>query len=217
MDDVEAIGLLQDPVRRRLYEAVVAHGGEVTRAEVASATDVARNLVGFHLDKLVGAGLLEVDERRVNGRTGPGAGRPAKVYRRTSVERTLSLPARDYRLAAEVLADAAEEVRLDEALEAAARRRGLALRVDGEAGSVEQLRALGYEPYDDGDGVTRLANCPFHAVAEAHPGLVCGMNLALLEGMLGDVPGVDVVLDARPDIGCCVALVPKGRSKNNHD
>ncbi len=214
MDDVEAIGLLQDPVRRRCYDAVVGAGREVTRSEVAEAADVARNLVAFHLDKLVDAGLLEVDERRVNGRSGPGAGRPAKVYRRAVAERALSLPPRDYRLAAEVLAEAAETVRLDEALEAAARRRGVAIRAESGPDPIERLRALGYEPYDD-DGVIRLANCPFHVIAEAHPGLVCGMNLALLEGALGESSGLEVVLDARPDVGCCVALVPNDVSKTN--
>lgn len=51
----------------------------MSRAEAADAVGVARTLAAFHLGKLVDAGLLEVAHRRLTGRSGPGAGRPAKV------------------------------------------------------------------------------------------------------------------------------------------
>lgn len=124
MEDIDAIALLQDPVRRRLYEFVAAQGREVGRGEAAEAAGVARTLAAFHLDKLVDAGLLEAGSRRLTGRSGPGAGRPAKVYRRSSAERDVSLPARDYRTAAGLLAEAAETAGLDMELQDAARRRG---------------------------------------------------------------------------------------------
>jgi len=38
-------------------------------------------LAAFHLDKLLEQGLLDVEFRRISGRAGPGAGRPAKLYR----------------------------------------------------------------------------------------------------------------------------------------
>ncbi|MEU2234917.1 helix-turn-helix transcriptional regulator [Streptomyces vietnamensis] len=217
MEDIDAIAVLQDPVRRRLYEYVVAQGREVGRNEAAEAAGVARTLAAHHLDKLTGAGLLESGSRRLSGRSGPGAGRPAKVYRRARGERSVSLPARDYRTAAELLAEAAEEAGLDAGLCAAARRRGEALR--GPAGpcggleeAVEALAARGYEPYPE-DGAVRMRNCPFHAVAESFPPLVCGMNLALLEGLLGEGGPVRARMDARPG-ECCVVVEA---SKNNGD
>ncbi|MFS2294468.1 MAG: transcriptional regulator, partial [Actinomadura sp.] len=97
MDDIDAIALLKDPVRLRLYEFVVAQGREVGRNEAAEAAGVTRTLAAFHLDKLVDGGLLEAGSRRLTGRSGPGAGRPAKVYRRAAGERGVSVPARDYR------------------------------------------------------------------------------------------------------------------------
>lgn len=238
MEDIEAIAALQDPVRRRLYEYVVAQGREVGRNEAAEAAGVARTLAAHHLDRLTEAGLLESGSRRLTGRSGPGAGRPAKVYRRAPGERSVSLPARDYRTAAELLAEAAELAGLDAGLCAAARRRGEALReAAGPCGSLEEamelLAARGYEPHlEAAEGaadasaevaegmadapvgataVVRMRNCPFHAVAERFPPLVCGMNLALLEGLLGESDVVRARMDARPG-ECCVVIEP---SKNN--
>ncbi|MGW6061862.1 helix-turn-helix transcriptional regulator [Streptomyces sp. NPDC055189] len=248
MEDIDAIAVLQDPVRRRLYEYVAARGREVGRNEAAEAAGVARNLAAHHLDKLVDAGLLESGSRRLTGRSGPGAGRPAKVYTRARTERSVSLPARDYRTVAELLAEAAEEAGLDAGLFAAARRRGETLRgaeapCGGLDEALEMLAARGYEPHlegaaegvggvrpteDDDAGtdagaaaavratgtaapVVRMRNCPFHAVSERFPPLVCGMNLALLEGLIGADGPVRARMDARPG-ECCVVLEA---SKNN--
>ncbi|MFD7609081.1 helix-turn-helix transcriptional regulator [Streptomyces mirabilis] len=226
MEDIEAIAALQDPVRRRLYEYVAAQGREVGRNEAAEAAGVARTLAAHHLDRLAEAGLLESGSRRLTGRSGPGAGRPAKVYTRARAERSVSLPARDYRTAAELLAEAAEQAGLDAELRAAARRRGEALRgsaapCGGLEQAVEMLAARGYEPHLEGvEGATgaaarvvRMRNCPFHAVAERFPPLVCGMNLALLEGLLGTDGPVRARMDARPG-DCCVVVE---NSKNNGD
>ncbi|MFB7676607.1 helix-turn-helix transcriptional regulator [Kitasatospora purpeofusca] len=231
MEDIDAIAVLQDPVRRRLYEYVVAQGREVGRNEAAEGAGVARTLAAHHLDRLTEAGLLESGSRRLTGRSGPGAGRPAKVYTRARAEHAVSLPARDYRTAAELLAGAAESAGLDLALQEAARRRGEALRGAGAPcgdldRAMELLAARGYEPYpvrddgagaDDGDGgaatAVRMRNCPFHAVAEQFPPLVCGMNLALLEGLLGTDGPVRARMDARPG-ECCVVVEA---SKNNDD
>ncbi|MET9725108.1 helix-turn-helix transcriptional regulator [Streptomyces zaomyceticus] len=245
MEHIEAIAMLQDPVRRRLYEYVAAQGREVGRNEAAEATGVARTLAAHHLDRLTEAGLLESGSRRLTGRSGPGAGRPAKVYTRTKAERSVSLPARDYRTAAELLAEAAEQAGLDAGLCAAARRRGESLRGSAApCGDLEEamkvLAARGYEPHledigdpEDADAdtdtdtdahsaadsagaaarVVRMRNCPFHAVAERFPPLVCGMNLALLEGLLGADGPVRARMDARPG-ECCVVVED---SKNNDD
>ncbi len=247
MKDIDAIAALQDPVRRRLYEYVAAQGREVGRNEAAEAAGVARTLAAHHLDRLTEAGLLESGSRRLTGRSGPGAGRPAKVYTRARAERSVSLPARDYRTAAELLAEAAEQAGLDAGLFAAARRRGEALRDSaapcaGLEEAMEVLAARGYEPHleavediedsedsedsedvqacEGADGaagaaahVVRMRNCPFHAVAERFPPLVCGMNLALLEGLLGADGPVRARMDARPG-ECCVVIEA---SKNNDD
>src|SRR5260221_9275138 len=101
--DLDAIGLLQDPARRSLYAYVVAQGREVSRNEAAEAVGLQRTLAAFHLDRLATAGLLDVAYRRLSNRSGPGAGRPAKVYRRSSAEHAVVLPPRDYASAASIL------------------------------------------------------------------------------------------------------------------
>ena len=209
MEDIDAIGVLQDPVRRRLYRFVAGRPESVSRNAAAEAVGIQRTLAAHHLDKLVEAGLLATESRRLTGRSGPGAGRPAKLYRRAEGEHQVSLPSRDYRTAADLLAQVAEEARLDTEVQAAARRRGTALRgderpVEDLSAAADRLATRGYEPFED-DGVLRLRNCPFHAVAEAFPPLVCGMNLALLEGLLGDSTALDVRMDARTGL-CCVAI-----------
>src|SRR2546427_367435 len=97
------IAVLGDPVRRRLYLYVVDQPGEVSREAAARAVGITRPAAAFHLEKLVEEGLLEAGYRRLSGRRGPGAGRPARVYRRAAREVHIDLPSRDYELVARVL------------------------------------------------------------------------------------------------------------------
>ena len=98
--------MLGEPVRRALFEHVAGRDEPVDRDDAAAATGIGRPLSAFHLDRLVAAGLLEVEYRRRSGRSGPGAGRPAKFYRRTrGLDVELSVPARQYRMAAEIFAE----------------------------------------------------------------------------------------------------------------
>ena len=52
-----------------------------TAAEAADTLGVHRNVARSRLDRLAEAGFLAVAGARPSGRSGPGAGRPAKVYR----------------------------------------------------------------------------------------------------------------------------------------
>ncbi len=210
MSDIEAIAALNDPVRRRLYDYVASQDRHVSRNEAAEAAQVQRTLAAFHLDRLVEAGLLETARRRLTGKTGPGAGRPAKLYRRVSAERAVSLPPRAYDLAAAVLAEAVERAGADTHLHATARERGVVIgRAAAGESLTEVLQRQGYQPYEDGPTL-RLRNCPFHRLAQAYPPLACGMNLALCEGIVEGL-GIgdrEVRLDPRPG-ECCVAVISK--------
>ncbi|OUC90912.1 helix-turn-helix transcriptional regulator [Streptosporangium minutum] len=204
-DDLGTVAALQDPVRRAVYDYVASQGHEVGRNEAAEAVGVQRTLAAFHLDKLVEVGLLESGFKRLTDRSGPGSGRPAKVYRRAPGEWQVNVPARDYRTMARALAEAVDLLGGDEQAERAARRAGAGLAAPGEDLG-EVLRRRGYEPYEE-DGRLRLRNCPFHLLAEEHPLLVCSMNLALCQGMLEGLgeEGATARLDPRPG-ECCVAF-----------
>jgi predicted ArsR family transcriptional regulator len=220
---LDAVAVLAEPVRRRLYELVVAVGEPVGRDDAAEAVGISRSLAAFHLDRLVEAGMLTVTYRRLSGRTGPGAGRPNKLYGRSDREIQVSLPARRYELAASVFATALLGETAEGtagAVEAAASDVGRALGTEarrrvGRRRSRAALRAAaaavlaeaGFEPATDGDGVLVLRNCPFDALARAHRDLVCGMNLSLMAGVIQGLrmTGIEAALDPKPG-SCCVVL-----------
>lgn len=216
--DVASIAALSEPVRRDLYCYVVAQDGPVSREKAAAGTGVAHHVAKFHLDRLVAEGLLEVEYSRPAGRGGPGAGRPAKLYRRAAGDIAVSLPSRRYELAGQVLAEAVtiagrDALTIGEALQSAARAAGRRIGRDGlrdEATPPEVVSEIlarhGYEPRTV-DGETLLANCPFHSLAADYTALVCGMNLHLIDGVLEAVgaPGLCARLD--PGSGrCCVTI-----------
>lgn len=206
---------LDDPTRRRLYDYVAGQRGAVTRDQAAAALDLDRSTVAYHLDKLVEGGLLAASFARPDGKGGPGAGRPAKHYERSDLEFAVSLPPRDYQLAAELLARAAETdasgaVRqaLDRAAAALGRELAEARADDAGDDLLAQLASQGFEPYDDG-GVVRLSNCPFHRLAQQHTELICGMNLAMLQAVTEATDGgYEARLDPAPG-RCCVAFTPR--------
>ncbi|MEC3918178.1 helix-turn-helix transcriptional regulator [Nocardia sp. CDC160] len=197
---IEAVALLQDPIRRRLYDYVAAADHDVSRDEAAEAVEIKRQLAAFHLDKLTEAGLLDAVFRRPEGRTGPGSGRPAKFYRRADAEFAVTLPARDYRTVATVLAEVIEHEGFEDAIERVAATHGPHL--EGRD-LFDVLAERGYEPYRDGE-VIRLRNCPFHRLALDFPPLVCGMNLALLAGPAAEA-GWTARMDPAPG-RCCISF-----------
>ncbi len=224
MGEISVIAVLADPVRRRLYDYVAEQPHGISRSEAAQAVGIQRTLAAFHLDRLAEAGLVDVTFRRPAGRSGPGAGRPAKLYQRAAAEYQVSMPPRDYRGAAELLADVVDMTGAEPQLQRTARSRGAAAgravrRQAPEAPEAElvtgALSAQGYQPYRDGADI-RLRNCPFHVLASRHPPLICGMNLALVEGLLAgaSVTALAAVLDPRP-LDCCVVLRGPADSKTN--
>ncbi len=228
-NDLAALSELDDPVRRRLYEYVASHDRAVGRDEAASAARIGRTLAAYHLDKLAERELLTVSYERLGKRRGQGGGRPAKLYSRAPRELTVSVPPRDYLLAGRLLVAAAERDATGstrEALAEAARALGVeagtAARKKGRARSiparrravVAALHERGYEPYEDDDGAIRLRNCPFHELAQQNRGVVCTMNLSLLEGLLAGLDTNDLSPSLEIEPGrCCVALRPRAQRK----
>lgn len=216
-DAIAAIGVLADPVRRRLYEYVATSTSPVGREEAAQAAGVPVHSARFHLDRLVSQGLLAADFQRLSGRSGPGAGRPAKVYRRAAGELSVSVPERGYDLVGRVFAAAVERslagAQLADSLAEEARAAG---RGDGAGAAIREgdelervatvLGERGYEPKRTDDELI-LHNCPFDALARAHTALVCGVNHDYVNGVLEGL-GCECArahLDPAKD-RCCVRI-----------
>lgn len=203
--DLEAVASLVEPIRRALYDYVARSSEPVSRDDAVEAVDVSRQVAAYHLDRLADDGLLEVEFRRLTGRKGPGAGRPSKLYKLSDQDHEVSIPPRRYELAARILLDAASEGHVDtEALIGVARRTGAEI---GQIGLKAALEGTGYEPVTE-DGETRFRNCPFHALKDRDQETTCGLNLALVSGMVeGSGSESDAVL--APEEGyCCVRLSP---------
>jgi predicted ArsR family transcriptional regulator len=239
-DHISAIAALGEPTRRRLYDHVARHAEPLGRDDAAAALDLPRTTAAFHLDRLVEEGLLDVVYERRSGRTGPGAGRPAKLYRRPSREVAVSLPERRYDLAGQLLAATVAEASHSaeppqNILDRRAHQLGLELgrQLNQQLGDepvadktsnagaddgidaeftvqriIEILENCGYEPHEELGGVT-LVNCPFHALAQEHTDLVCGMNLRLVTGLLAGVGSTRLAAHLSPGAQrCCVRLEP---------
>jgi predicted ArsR family transcriptional regulator len=221
---LQGLAALAEPARRALYDYVVSRPDAVGRDEAAEAVGVTRAVAAFHLDRLAALGLLETERRRLTGRTGPGAGRPAKLYRRAAGELTVTVPPRRYDLAAELLALAVDRATTSgtavaEHLAAVAREHGSRLgqvvrerlrprssRRAVVAALEQTLDECGYEPRVVQDEVL-LHNCPFDSLADRHRSLVCGMNLDMLCGLADEVPGERVTARLEPAAdACCVRL-----------
>jgi predicted ArsR family transcriptional regulator len=228
--DAEALGALEDDLRRKLYVFVRGEGRPVSRDEAATATGISRKLAAFHLDKLVDRGLLAHSYARPPGRGGRGAGRTAKYYEPSDRQIEVTIPERRYDLLGSVFLRALRSQEPGETGEDAARRAaeetGLEIgRTERQrrriappgperamAVTAEVLEETGYEPYRDERGYLRLRSCPFHALAEQERNLVCGMNERLIAGIVRGLGNetLGVVLDPVPG-ECCVRLEPPPR------
>lgn len=216
MESIEAIGLLAEPARNRIYHCVVDAEYPLSRDEVARRTGLGLGAVTFHLEKLAAADLLVSEFHKPAERRGPGSGRPAKLYKRSPVHRSVDLPPRQFGLLSRLLVDAiAQSAITGESTVLAAQRIAadtgyrLGHRPDGQTSIrwiLEVLNSVGYEPREANQVIT-LANCPFHEAAEAQRDLVCPLNLALVDGVLRGAHCAEAKALLTPDERrCCVSV-----------
>jgi predicted ArsR family transcriptional regulator len=220
-DDLLAVALLAEPIRQRLYGYVREQGTPVGREDAARHAGISVKLAAFHLDRMADAGLLEVDFRRLTGRVGPGAGRPAKVYTASPRPFCVVIPQTRYALAASMMATAlsGQQSGADGAASLAAvadtvgRRLGDEVRAQARTKHARReavhrkLAQLGFEPRVDGGEVV-LRNCVFRELSASHRELVCGMNAALVNGILEGAQLRSLQVEGGPPRpACCVRIV----------
>ena len=220
----QAVGALEDDLRRRMYLFIRAEGRPVSRDEAAAHVGISRKLAAFHLDKLLERGLLVSHYARPPGRTGRGAGRSSKLYEPSDLEVEVSIPERRYDILGDIMVATlledspeppreiakkiafdkgralGEEVRSEMRLRPPGRERALTV-------AEETLSDHGFEPYRDEGGTVSLRNCPFHTLARKSPELVCGLNREFIDGMLRGLGNESVEAALEPTPGeCCVKL-----------
>jgi predicted ArsR family transcriptional regulator len=193
---------LGDATRRRIFFRVRAAAPQaLSKDDIAAAEGLDRRLAGFHLDKLVARGFLDADFRRRSGRSGPGAGRPAKFYRLAEDEAAFSLGERHYDLLAGLLLKAAADTSGDpsaDVLERIGYEFGLevgraqivagrteigAAGVDAVAEVARLLSRYGFAARSEGEHGLRACACPFEELAFGDPERVCGLDRAIWKGM----------------------------------
>jgi len=219
-EQVGRLASLSEPTRRTVYSYVADQGREVSRDDTSEALGISRALAAFHLDKLVEEGLLETTYRRLGAGRGPGAGRPAKLYRRSALRVEVSLPQTQYAFAARLFVraianggtpdelyklagEAGFEIGTEARRRAGARPKKTALIQE----ALQVLTEYGFEPLTGTQGEILLRNCPFDAVVQESKELVCGMNLRLMDGLIKGLRlgGVTAKLAPKPGF-CCVAI-----------
>lgn len=223
----QALGALEDDLRRRMYLFIRGRGKPVSRDEAAAHVGISRKLAAFHLDKLVERGLLTAHYARLPGRSGAGAGRSSKLYEPSDIEVDVSIPERRYDIVGEIMVAALDQDSGDPPREVAKRiafDRGQAigdeirdrtrLRPPGSERTLsiaeETLTEYGYEPYREAAETVSLRNCPFHYLARRAPELVCGLNREFIDGLLRGLGNESVEAALLPTPGeCCVKLRPK--------
>ena len=200
---------------------VSAQPEPVSRDQASDALGIARHTAKFHLDKLADEGLLDIDFKRLSERRGPGAGRPTKLYLRSSRQLSVTLPERRYDLAAQLLASAiddaiAEGTTVPDAVNAAAAHWGRTVGDQARAAAgtrpsrerllttCEALAEYG-EPHRIAGAI--VLALPFDILAREHTQLVCGMNLAMLTAVTSRVSKTGLAARLEPASDrCCVVL-----------
>jgi len=132
MDPLDGIG------RRKLRAALLYVRGSrtpVSADDAAAALGVHRSVARNWLERLFRAGLLETSFARRSGRSGPGAGRPAKLYAAAPEQQALEFPPRRFPTLVARLLD-----------EIPASGREQALRRAGEGFGRDLALAAGLEP-----------------------------------------------------------------------
>lgn len=219
---IDALALLGDGIRRKMYFLIRDARRPLSREEVAREMGISVKLAAFHLERMTRNGLLSAHYARPPGRSGPGAGRTARYYQPGKQEMEVSLPERRYERMAEMLAEAVKKSG-DRAVRAAAeiarekgRGAGRGVRRISKnpssraavlRGAKKVLSEEGFEPYVTAPGEMRLKNCPFHALSAEAPEVVCRMNHEYIGGLVDELGGggIEVILDPQPG-ECCVRL-----------
>jgi len=111
---VDALAGIAQPELREIVLFARSRSRPISADDVAAEFGIHRSVARGRLDRLAETGLLTVSFKRLSGRAGPGAGRPAKLYSVPPETTALEFPARHYeRLVAHFVDAVPEETRTE--------------------------------------------------------------------------------------------------------
>jgi predicted ArsR family transcriptional regulator len=233
MDELEAVG---EPELRDALLFARAQPRRISADELAAAQQVHRNVARSRLERLVKAGLLVVGFERRTGRSGPGAGRPAKVYAVTPELAAIEFPARRYESLLGLLVDAIPAANKTGELRAvgaafgrqladSARLRPARTLQAGFERMCEAVRRLGYQAsvaeVTDRGAVILTPTCPLRPLIRTRPdaaeidrGMWSGLATRALEGATVESVACET-RDCLDDHASCRVLIElsAGRSR----
>lgn len=200
-----ALDRLLDPGLSDALLFVRARPRPVTADELAAAEGIHRNVARNRLERLTRAGLLVTSLERRTGRSGPGAGRPAKTYAAAPELTALELPSRRYEELFSLLVDALPSARrLREIGDAYGRSfaRGSRPRrtLEGAlSAACAALRRAGFQASvvqaTEEEGVIQTPTCPLRPLVRASV-RAREVDRGLWEGLIA------CLLDARVNVVC---------------
>ena len=216
---------LGDPTRRAVYIALREAREAMTSSNVAELFDIHPNVARHHLDKLSADGYLEVTQRRPNGRTGPGAGRPAKYYSVSSKIIDVHFPAHRHDVLSDMLVRIIDRIAPDDLTRIAEEvGREVGTELAAEIGSpddtgyegairavVRAMTGIGFGVSSDVAGQRLLtSHCPFGETAANHPEVVCSLDRGMVSGLMGRLDPLcqPVLHPASNSADDCITEVP---------
>ena len=187
--------------RQTILEALTsAHDGLDTN-QLAERLGLHPNTVRWHLGVLTDAGLVEAIPERRRGR-----GRPSIVHRLTG--EGIARSRDEYRLLATMLTGL---VAADRDGEARAYETGLRWgrhlqQAEPDASLAHLLDQEGFAAQQEGDRL-EMRRCPFYALAEDSPQVICTLHHGIIEGALEEAGSDQTVerLDPFVEPGLCIA------------
>jgi predicted ArsR family transcriptional regulator len=227
----DALAAVAEPSLREAVLFARAEPEPFTADAAAEALGVHRNVARARLDRLVEAGLLELSFERRTGRSGPGAGRPAKVYRVAAETSAIEFPPRRLATLIGRLLDELPERGRQRALRRAGERFGRDLAVNARLrpaatvrSGVERMctavRGLGFqaavETVDRDTVVLATPTCPLRPLVVARPEAAeidRGMWIGLLERAVRGVHAERVECETRDCLNghaACVVVLRLG-------
>ena len=187
--------------RQAILEALRGEGGGLDTNQLAERLDLHPNTIRWHLGRLEHAGLVQATPERRHRR-----GRPSIVHRLTG--EGVARGRDEYRLLATMLTDvvAADGDGPTHAYDAGVRWGRHLRQAEPDASLVHLLDGEGFAAEQQGDEI-EMRRCPFYALAEGSPQVICTLHHGLIDGVLDEAGSGQTVDRLEPFVepGVCVA------------